>query len=281
MSHIRLITDSVADLPYDIAQQFHIQVVPVHVALGEQSYLDDAAFNREWFYQALTQGTVFPSTAAPSPHEFLKAYQQLVAEGAEHIIVLFAADKISSIQTHAQIAAQQVATARVHIVDTEQISMGIGWLVQLAAETVARGASVAEVVSLVTTARHRTQVLGLLDSAQHLQRGGRVSWATARFVELLQIKPLLSFANGEAQLMGRVRTYHRAFAHLVNLITQRAPLERVAVIHSRAEPQWIMRLQQALFPLTLEKHIRVIEIGPVFGTHVGARCLGVAFVRAE
>lgn len=281
ISHIRLITDSVADLPRDIAQQYNIQVIPVHVILGEQRYLDNGTLSHDSFYQALYEGNVYPSTAAPAPHTFLKAYQQLANEGAEHIIALFAASNVSSIFAHAQIAAQQLDTATVHLVDTTQVSMGIGGLVQLAAEAITQGASLEATIDLVTAARKRTQILGILNSVQHLQRSGRVSWAVARFVELLHIKPLISFVHGEAQLIGRVRTYHRAYQRLVTLITQRTPLERVTVIHSRAKPQWITQLQQAMFALTPEQEVRVIEVGPVFGSHVGAQCLGVALIQVE
>ncbi len=278
---IRIVTDRVADLPDALIRRFNIQVVPVYVSLGAQRRLDDGTLDRKEFYQALRQGAALPGTAAPSPYEFLRAYQQLADEGAEHIIGLFASASVSSIHTHAQFAVQLLSQVQVHIVDTEQVSMGIGWLVVTAAEAIERGASWDEVLVLLTRMRARTQVVGVLDSAEHLQRSGRVSWAMARFIELLQIKPLIIFEGGAARLLGRVRTFHRALDRLVEHLTQMAPLERLAIIHTYAEAPLIERLQQILEPLAPERPIPVVEVGPVFGAHIGPGCLGVAVVGAE
>jgi len=278
---VRIATDRVADLPETLIRRFNIQVVPVYVSLGAQTRLDDGTLDRREFYQALRQGTALSGTAAPSPYEFLKAYQQLVDEGAEHIIGLFTSATLSSIHNHAQFAAQLLSGGRVHIIDTEQVSMGIGWLVVSAAEAIERGACWMKWLALVSRLRSRTQVLGVLDSAVHLQRSGRVSWAVARFIELLQIKPLIIVEGGAVQLLGRVRTFHRALDRLLEHLTQLTPLERLAIIHTYADAPLIERLQQILEPLAPEKPIPVVEVGPVFGAHIGPGCLGVAVIGAE
>lgn len=278
---IRIVTDRVADLPDALIRRFNIHVVPVYVSLGAQNRLDDGTLDRAEFYQVLRRGTLPVSTAAPSPDEFLHAYQQLVDEGAEHIIGLFASSTISSIYAHAQLAGQLLPQGQVHLVDTEQVSMGIGWLVVSAAEALERGESLEKVLALVTRLRLRTQVLGVLDSAAHLQRGGRVSWAAARFIELLQIKPLIAFKGGGAHLLGRVRTSHRALERLVAHLAQMAPLERLAIIHTYPDPALIEQLQQALTPLAPERPIPLVEVGPVFGAHIGPGCLGAAVIGAE
>jgi DegV family protein with EDD domain len=280
-NQIRIITDSVADLPRAIVDQLGIKVLPAYLVLGENSYLDDDTLDHAWFYDELMRLSEAPRTAAPPPDEFLKAYEELAAEGAEDIIGLFAAAKMSSINNHATIAARQFESARTHIIDTEQVSMGIGWLVISAAEAAARGASVEEVCALVENMRSRSRVLGVLDSLEHLRRSGRVAWAVAGTVNLLQIKPMISFAHSEARLVGRVRTRRRALQNLVDLVREAAPLERLAILHSRPDPDAIADLQAALAPYAPEQPLMVVEIGPVFGTHVGPRCLGVAFVQKD
>ncbi|HQE91895.1 MAG TPA: DegV family protein [Anaerolineae bacterium] len=281
-SRVRIITDSVADIPPQFIQQFNIKVVPIHLMMGAATYLVDGRGDHAWFYRELQQqSAVTPTTAAPPPEVFLQLYRELVAEGAEEIIGLFAAATVSSLYDHALIAAREVSGARVSVLDTGQISMGIGWLVLMAAEAAARGASADAIETLVKTARSRTRVFGLLDSLEYLRRSGRVGWATTQMVTLLQIKPLIVFAEGEAQLIGRVRTHQRALQHMVDMVKTLSPLEKLAVLHAHTNAAAVLRLQEALTPYAPEKPPLVVEVGPIFGTHIGPGALGVALVRVS
>lgn len=277
---IRIITDSVADIPPHLIRQFNIKVVPVYLSMGPVNYLVDGASDYGWFYRELLESTVMPKTAAPAPDEFLQAYRELVDEGARDIIGLFAAAKVSSIYNHAVLAAQDLPDAHVHLFDTGQVSMGLGWLALMAAAAAAGGAEVAEIVSLVKCACMRTTVLGMLDSSEYLRRSGRVGWAAAKLVSLLQIKPMISFADGEAQLIGRVRTHQRAFQSMVDLVMTMAPLEKLAVLNAYADPTAVTRLSEALAPYTPGASPLMVQVGPIFGAHVGPGALGVALVRA-
>lgn len=278
--HIRIVTDGVADIPPHLIEQFKIKVVPIYLLMGQTSHLVGVSANYGWFYRELLTSDVMPKTAAPAPAEFLQAYQDLVAEGARDIIGLFASANVSSLYNHAVLAAQQLTGATVHVFDTGQVSMGIGWVVLMAAEAVARGASLAEIKALIGQACARAVVLGMLDSPEYLRRSGRVSWAAAKLVSLLQIKPMIAFADGEAQLIGRVRTHQRALQHMVDTVMTMAPLQKLAVLHAHADPAVVTRLSEALAPYAPDPSLMVVEVGPIFGAHVGPGAVGVALVRA-
>lgn len=278
--HIRIVTDGVADIPPHLIEQFKIKVVPIYLLMGQTSHLVGVSADYGWFYRELLASDVMPKTAAPAPAEFLQAYQDLVAEGARDIIGLFASANVSSLYNHAVLAAQQLAGATVHVFDTGQVSMGIGWVVLMAAEAVARGASLAEIKALITQACARATVLGMLDSPEYLRRSGRVSWAAAKLVSLLQIKPMIAFAAGEAQLIGRVRTHQRALQHMVDTVMTMAPLQKLAVLHAHTDPAVVTRLSEALAPYAPDPAPMVVEVGPIFGAHVGPGAVGVALIRA-
>jgi fatty acid-binding protein DegV len=123
-------------------------------------------------------------------------------------------------------------------------------------------------------------VLGMLDSPEYLRRSGRVSWAAAKLVSLLQIKPMIAFADGEAKLIGRVRTHQRALQHMVDTVMMMAPLHKLAVLHSHADPAVVTQLSKVLAPYAPETPPLVVEVGPIFGAHVGPGAVGVALVRA-
>jgi DegV family protein with EDD domain len=306
---IRIVTDSVADIPWETARSLGIKVVPIYVLIGERSYRDDGSLDRGWFYENLDKMRPLPQTAAPSLEEFHEAYRALVSEGAEEIIGLFLTRELSSIYDNAYLAARQfkatssqASDVSIHIIETGQVSMGVGWLAIAAAKAAAGGAMVEEIIQLVKDMRARTVVLGVLDSLEYLWHGGRVGGARAWVGDLLRIKALLSFQHGKAALAGRVRTYRRALASLAKSICQFAPLEHLALLHSHVKPDVIANFREMLMDcasladdvsfnndvsfdndvsLTDDvsaEFVPLVEVTPVFGTHVGPRAVGVAAV---
>ncbi len=278
---IRIIADSVADIPWEVARRLGIEVVPIYVLFGDQSYRDDGSLKRAWFYEHLDEMRPLPQTAAPSLEEFHRAYQNLVAEGAEEIVGLFLARELSSVYDNAYLAAQQFEDVPIHIVETGQVSMGVGWLAIAAAKAAASGATVGEIIHLVDDMRERTVVFGVLDSMEYLWHSGRVDWARAWLGDLLRIKILISFRQGEATLAGRARTYHRALQTLAESLCQSAPLEYLAVLHSHVKLDIIAKFREMLADCIPHNSVPVVEVTPVFGTHVGPRAIGVAAVFAK
>lgn len=276
---VRVLTDSVADLPSALVDRFQIKVVPVSVLLDGRPHRDDKHLDREWFYDRLRYVTERPTTAAPAPRAFAEAYAELAAEGADEILALVTASTVSSIYDHATLAASSFGSLPVHVVDTTQITMGLGWLVVEAAQQLAGGAVVPEVVEAVSRLRERTHVFGLIDAVDYLRRSGRVSWISGAIAGLLKIKPLITFQQGGAELLGRVRTRARGGHALLSQVGTLRPLRRLALLHSRADLSWVGQIHQALAALVPDLDIPVIEVGPVFATHVGPGCLGVALIE--
>lgn len=276
---IAVVTDSVADIPWEIVKFLDITVIPIYLLLENRYYAVDETLDRAWFYQQLQSSTLF-KTAAPSPEIFSEAYRRLLAAGAKAIMGIFLSSNLSAISQHARMAANDFPGHEIHIFDSRQVSMGLGWLVIAAAEAAQRGATLREMVALLDDMRSRTQVLGVLDSLDHLRAGGRVSWAQAFVAELLQIKPMLTFDSGDACLMGRVRTYRRAVQRMAEAVLDASPLENLAILHSRVEVSVLTHLRETLAHC-VEGRVLTVEVGPIFGAHVGPRGLGVAFVKSK
>ena len=278
---VRIVTDSVADLPPDYADEHQIRVLPVYLTVNGQTFLDDGSLDRDWFYGQLDQVSERPTTAAPAPQEFQKVYEGLASEGAEEIIALFTASTLSSLYNHAVIAAQQFDQGRVHVVDTAQVSVGVGLQVMAAAEMVTRGEPVARIVERVEVLRKRTRILGVLESADYLRRSGRVRWGPATMAHLLRIKPLIGFYDGAAQSLGRVRTLLRGVRAIVERISTIGALERLAILHTRTNAEAVCHLQECLAARYPGTRAPVIDVGAVFAAHIGPGCLGVALIADD
>lgn len=278
---VRVLTDRVSDIPAHLVEKHRIHVIPIYVTVNQEQLLDDGTISPDWYISQLATIKSKPKTAAPSPREFTNAFHQLVAEGAKEIVAFFASANMSSIYNHAKIAASEFTGIRIHIMDTQQISMGSGWLVLKAAEALQSGVAVDDVLHLVQDARKRTVVLGVLDSLDYLHKSGRVGWASAYVGDILKIKPLISFQKGEAQLIGKVRTHKRALKHIVDVIQAWLPAEKLAILHSGADQKSISRLKEKVKNCIELTDIPVVNVGPAFASHVGPKCLGLACVSVR
>ncbi|MFP4346008.1 MAG: DegV family protein [Anaerolineales bacterium] len=281
LPRIRIVTDSVADLPEELIQRWEIKRVPVYLNVDGRSYRDDGTLSHAWFYRQLIAGTPLMQTAAPAIGEFASCYRELVEEGAQEILGLFVASSLSSLAGHGRQAAEAFSAARVRVVESRQVSMGIGWQVIAAAEALAAGASMEDVVALVESLRERTYVFGVLDSLDHLLRSGRVNWTQARVAKVLRIKPVIAFYGGEAHLLGQVRTRRRALKWLFRRVEEAAPLERLALLHSHLDVAALEEVRILLEPLAPPAGMLTVEVGPVFGTHIGPGGVGVALVQSS
>lgn len=277
---ICIVTDSVSDLPAELAARWGITVIPIYLLIGNESYRDDELLNRSAFFERLWQTPRLFGTASPPPSEFQAVYDRLAEAGATDIIGLFIASSLSSVPTNAWLGGQQTERVRVHIVETGQVTMGLGWMAVAAAEAAAQGASVAEITALVEGMRPRTTVAGVLSSLDYIYRGGRVSWARARVGDLLQIKPLIAIHNSEVALLGRVRTHSRALQALATWLRARGPLERVAILHSDVEPEVLAEMQTIVHECWPAGQAPTVAVSPAFGVHIGPGAVGVAVVTA-
>lgn len=278
---VRIITDSVSDLLPEVSQRLGIGVVPIYFSLNGRSYCDDGTLDRRWFFNTLTQSRFLPQTAAPSIEDFLRAYRTLYEQGAEQIVALFVQAQLSSLIDHAKRAAKVLGKDSIHFIETGQVTMGQGWLAVEAAEAAAKGASVSDIRHLVERRRRRTFVVGALASLEYLQRGGRVGWVKAQIGEVLNLKPLIGYHQGEASLLGRARTYRRAIQWLIRWVERAAPLKRLSLLHTGLAAEILTEIRHKLTAVTDFQDIQVVEAGPVFTTHVGPNAVGVALIQSE
>ena len=197
---------------------------------------------------------------------------------AEHVIAITAPATLSGIYNTFRLAAEQSAPERVTLIDSGTLSMGLGWLVMVAAERAQAGIAPATIAEEVRAAVPRANVWAALDTFEYVRRSGRVGWAAAMVGELFHIKPIIHLYDGVVSSVTRTRTSQRAFNTLIELAHSAAPLERLAVMHSYY-PQGGQRLAEALSGIVPTAEIPVVDATPVIGVHVGPNALGIAVLR--
>jgi DegV family protein with EDD domain len=179
----------------------------------------------------------------------------------------------------AHLGAREVPDLRVHVVDSGQVTMGLGWMAIAAAEAAAEGRSVPEILALLEDVKHRVRVYAILDTLEYLRRSGRVSWAQAKAAQVLRIKPIVELLLGQVGDLGRTRTRRRAIARLVELTRALGPLERLAILHTYAPEAQTLR--HRLADLCSPEQLLTVAVTTIIGAHVGPQGLGVAAVIAK
>jgi DegV family protein with EDD domain len=199
-----------------------------------------------------------------------------VAAGeGDAVLCLTISSDLSATYQSALAASETFTQVPVRVVDTRSVTMGQGLLAMSAADAAQAGASLAEVAEQVENEIGRTHVLGVVDTLDHLQRGGRIGGARALLGSMLSIKPVITVRDGVVAQESRQRTRSRSLQYLADKVRREAPLVRLAVANGAAPD--IGDFLSMLGAVEVEHEMVVVELGPVVGTHAGPGTIGVCY----
>jgi DegV family protein with EDD domain len=275
---VRIVTDSTCDLAQETVDSLGITVIPLHIQMGDRSYLDGVDITREEFYRWLPEFDPPPTTAAPGPEAMVAVYDALAAAGASQVLSIHISSSLSAVPDVARVAAGQTISVPVTVLDSRQLSLGTGFLVETAAREARRGASLPAILSKLEEQISRTHVFAALATMEFLRRSGRVNTPMAGIGSLLQVKPILKMYQGNST-SERVRTTRGAERRLLELLSERFPLERIALVHTHADDKarvLLARVAEELPP----GEVPSVDITPVIGAHIGPGAVGFALIQA-
>jgi DegV family protein with EDD domain len=272
---VRIVTDSVSDLPPDVADELGITVVPLMVSFGSDAYRDGIDLTPDQFYKKLKDSKVFPTTSAPSPAAFAQVFDGL-AEEIEEIVVITISAKLSGTYDAAlQGVTLMKERCRVHVIDSQLATIGQGFIAMKAARAAQSGASIDEVLEVVRSNMPRSEILAAFDTLEYLRRGGRIGAAKAYLGSMLNVNPLVALKDGVIKPAGRTRSRSKAIDSLVAFAEKYSFIEELAVEYTdcRADAEALIDRLAALYP---KERIYRSRMTPVIGTHTGPGLLVVA-----
>ncbi len=279
-SPVRVVTDSTADLPADVAREQEIAVVPLQVMFGEESFRDGVNLTSEEFFRRLQEADELPRTSQPSVGEFQQTYEQ-VAEETDRILSIHLSSGFSGTAEAARQAAQAL-TDRCHIevVDSGTVSMAMGFGVLAAARAARDGADIETCAEAARSVFGRQRIAIAFDTLEYLRRGGRIGRAQAFLGSLLRLKPILTIRDGEAQPLKRARTRRKALQELVSLCLEQGDVVEAAVMYTTSEDEARSLAEEvaARFP---NAPVHTGNMGPVIGVHGGPGVIAIVAVLAE
>lgn len=276
---IAIVTDSTADLPAQLARTRAITVVPLTLNFEGRSLLDGVDIRPSEFYRKLPNATTHPTTSQPSAGRFAETYAELLKDHDE-IISIHISEKLSGTYTSAVQGADMTDPKRVHVVDSQLVSMSLGLITLAASEMAAKGGDAANLVARISEMRDQVQTYFSVATLEFLRRGGRIGRASAMLGSVLQVKPVLCIRDGLVTPLERVRTFDRALNRVVELTrdVNRGKGLCVIVGHADAEED-AGRVARELEPVC--ETLMIQPLGPVVGAHAGPGVVGVGCYPAD
>ena len=271
-----IVLDSTADFPEGSERFENWRVVPLYVLFGDESFRDYVELPAAAFYARLRQSPVMPTTSQPTPGDFAAVYGQLGAY--ERVYVLTLSAKFSGTWESARLGAGEESGGRIRVVDTGSASLGIALLALAVQRRLEQGTTDEGVETLVETFRQGVGLVFTVDTLEFLARGGRIGRAQAWAGELLQVKPILTIADGEVVPLKRVRGSRKAFQEFRRTfeeLTTDSPSLRVGIAHADA-PERLEALRKLVRDVRPQARIEAAGmLGPVVGAHAGPGTIGL------
>ncbi len=279
MARIKVVADSACDLPEEIVQRLDVAIVSLTIRFGEEEFVDRVDLDPTQFWTRCKASKVLPETAAPSPGAFQATFERAAEEGYDGVVVLTLSAALSATHQSASLAAEAVAgRIPVSVVDTQAVSGAEGLLVIEVAERAQGGADLDDLVAYAESLKSRLGIVAMLDTLEHLIKGGRVGGARALLGQVLSIKPIVALKDGVVAEAGRQRTRARALASIAETARREAPLARLAVVHGDVAD--VADFARSVADIEVAHPLVVSDIGPVVGTHAGPGVIGLCWLKA-
>ncbi|GAB4082078.1 DegV family protein [Modestobacter muralis] len=274
---VAVVTDSTAYLPDGLAARYGIEVVPLYVVLAGRSGREGSDVSSAEVARSLAGRGGHVTTSRPTPGDFVAVYRRLLDAGADRLVSVHLSGELSGTWDAARVAASQVGEHLVTVLDSRSAAMGSGFAVLAAARAAEAGAPAEEVAAAARDTAAATRTFFVVDTLEHLRRGGRIGSAAALLGSALAMKPVLHVTDGQVVALEKVRTSARALNRLVQRAAEVAGDRPVAVaVHHLAAPERAQRLaDQLTAQLPTVTELFVSELGAAVGAHVGPGAVGV------
>ena len=282
---IKIITDSGADMPIELAKELGVIILPITVRFGDEEYRAGYDLTNDRFFDMLIETDEFPKTSAISPAVYEDAFREILDNGDEAIYVGLSSGLSGTIQS-AMIAVSEVEDeynkADISVVDSKTATAGQYLLVCQALEYINQGLDRFEIVKRLEKDRNNVQIIAMLDTLEYLHKGGRISAAAATVGNMLSIEPVISVEDGVVKLLGKAKGSKNANNKLKQFVLghEGVDFDRAFMLLYSGNSEVLINkyiADSAELYEEYEEELPKVKIGPVIGTYAGPGAVGLAF----
>ncbi|MFT9495136.1 DegV family protein [Anaerosolibacter sp.] len=277
---IRIVTDSVSDIPQNLIDDLEIEVLPLTVNFEHKSYRDGVDLSAEEFFKLLGESPKLPTTSQVTPGEFLKVFEEITSRGDEVIAILMSSE-LSGTYNSAMTARNMLGNTAIDVIDSQGVTLGYGLLVIEGARMAKNGYTRKEIIDRITYMQEKIEYKFVVDTLENLYKGGRLNAAEAFMGKLLNIKPILTMKEGKLVPEEKVRGRKKAIKWLLDWIKSHQidlSNQTIGVNHSNDEA-YALELINAIHENFDVKEVILSKTGCVVGTHAGPGAVAIYFLN--
>ncbi|WP_459479169.1 DegV family protein [Clostridium saccharoperbutylacetonicum] len=276
MEKIKIITDSTADLSKGVYEKYDIEVLPLLINFGEESYLDGVEINPDKVFEKIEKGNVLPTTAQVTPNRFIEAYKKYLEEGYK-IISIHMSSVMSGTYQSACIARDTLESKDIFVVDSQNVTAALGILVLKAAKLREKGFNIVEIEKELNDVKAKVMLSVYFDSLEYLVRGGRISKTTGVVGGVLGIKLILEIKDGIMSVKDKIRGNKKAIKKIISDLENATLDDDVPVILIDVNN---IEVKEALKEYMDSNKVNYIEcpVGSTVSIHSGPGCCGLVLL---
>ena len=276
MSNLKIICDSLSDIPKDLRKKYDISMVSLTVRFGDKEYKDGVDLEAKAFYDMLREGHL-PQTSQATYAQFKDIFDKFIEEGKDILYISGSSRATGTYQS--AVMAKNDIDGNIYTFDTLNLSYGCGMQVVKAAEMASKGASIDEIMTELEYMRDNMYVVFSVDDLKHLQRGGRISSSKAVIGNMLGIKPILEVKDGLVTPVAQVRGKKHVFSKMVELANNCCvDGKNIAIGHGDCEADMI-KLSDMVKKELNPSEVLITDVGSCIGSHSGPGILGIFCVK--
>ena len=275
---VHIVADTLSGLSQGFSAQYDVPIIPQVIHFGQDSYLECEEMDSKMFMERLLTSDQLPQTAAPPPELFVEHFQRFSTDG-EPILCIHPSSKVSGTVRSAQIASQGFPDTDIRVMDTLAIAAPLGKMVTSAAQWAQEGLDADTIWQRLEDMIPRARLYFTVDTLEFLERGGRIGGAKALLGNLLRIRPVLTWRQGQVDPFVNERTTRRALRRMVRIACEKAPRDRdpmFAVMHAAA-PDVAHQIADRVRAEFGDVEIWITDLVPAIVTHGGPGTIGLSF----
>ena len=276
---VKIVTDSSCDLSLERCAELGVEMLPITVSFGEESYRANLDLTTEDFYQKLAAADELPHTAQITPAQFQEYFKPFVDSGDE-VVCLFISSKMSGTLQSATVAKDILGATNIYLPDTLNVTFALGLLVEEAVKMRDRGLTAPQIVEEIQGLVPRVRLWAFIDDLKYLKMGGRLSASSALVASILGICPIITLKDGLVEVVGKARGKKAAFAAIRKFV-EKEPISSdycVTVGHANV-PENCKAFEEYMGDLLKKREVHTQAIGSIVGTHTGPGAVGLAYIK--
>lgn len=282
---IKIISDSTCDLSKELIEKYNISILPLHIHLGEEEYQDGVSITPDELYVWSDANNTTPKTSAASMGEAIDAFQPHINSGDEIICFTISSSMSANYKVMCLAAEDLDAEDKIHVIDSANLSTGIGLLVIEAAIMAQEGKSADEIVARIEELKPLVRASFVVDTLTYLHRGGRCSSVAALAGGMLKLHPRIAVEDGamdaKKKYRGKINSVIMSYVKDMEEDLKTAKKDRVFITHSGCEQSTLDEVHSYLESLNVFDEILVTRAGSVISSHCGPGTLGVLFIKCN